>query len=128
MFGGTWKAVSLWVWRLRAPAALTLLVLPHAACAPNPPDDIVSFPGGPPASSPVAGYTLHTPIEVIAADPAGAAVLNKDIPGLLTDSRYETFKGMSLSFIALFSNGRLSDETLAQTQADLAKVKKQAQK
>jgi len=114
----------------RAPAAVVLLALPYAACAPERPTDIVAFPDGAPAASPAGtvGYTLHTPIKVIAADPAGAAVLNKDIPGLLSNPNYDAFKGMSLSFIASFSDGRLNDQTLAQTQTDLAKIRQQAMK
>src|SRR3954470_17750413 len=46
------------------------------------------------AASPV--YDERTPIETLAADPAAAAILNKDLPGLLTDSQYPLFKGMSL--------------------------------
>jgi hypothetical protein len=60
---------------------------------------------------------------VIAADPNGAAVLNKDIPGLLTNSNYTMFKSMSLKSLASMSGGRLSEVTLAQTKADLAALR-----
>ena len=92
--------------------------------------DIVAFPGGAapaPASAQASnGYTLDTPIERIAADPAGAAVLNKDIPGLLTNSKYQMFKSMNLKTLASLSGGKLDDETLAQTKTDLAALPKQA--
>ena len=71
-------------------------------------------------------YTLDTPVERIAADPAGAAVLNKDIPGLLTNPSYALFKGMNLKMLASLSSGRLDAETLAETKADLAALPKQA--
>lgn len=70
-------------------------------------------------TTPVSGYTLDTPIETIAGDPAGAAVLNKDIPGLLTDPSYGIFKILSLKTIAALSHGDLDDQTLTQTEADL---------
>src|ERR1700722_4700232 len=65
------------------------------------------------------GYTLDTPIEAIAASPAGAAVINKDIPGLLTDRSYEIFKGMSLRLVAALSHGQLTNQMLAQVDDDL---------
>lgn len=94
--------------------------------------DIVPFPG---AAAPApnataapapAGYTLDTPIEQIAADPQGRAVLNKDIPGLLANPNYPMFKGMSLKTVASLSRGKLDQQTLAQTQADLAALPKEA--
>lgn len=84
------------------------------------PSDIVPFPGGPSAAKSTAGYTLETPIEIIAADPRGAAVLNRDIPGLLANGNYGIFKGMGLRSLASLASGRLSDQVLARTEADLA--------
>lgn len=69
-------------------------------------------------------YTLDTPIEVIAADPGGAAVLNKNMPALLANPNYSSFKGMSLKWLASMSRGKLSQETLAQTEADLVALRK----
>jgi hypothetical protein len=69
--------------------------------------------------------TLETPIEVIAADPGGSAVLDKDIPGLLEDSHYSAFKGMNLKLLASMSHGELSQQMLAQTESDLAVLRKQ---
>jgi hypothetical protein len=86
--------------------------------------EIIPFPGGGPAVQSLSGYTLETPIEVIAADPRGAAVLNKDIPGLLTNPNYAMFKGMSLKILAALSNGKLSEQTLAQTKVDLSTLPK----
>jgi hypothetical protein len=64
-------------------------------------------------------YSEQTPIETLAADPAAAAVLNKDLPGLLTDSQYPLFKGMSLKAIQEASNGDLSKTDVEKTVADL---------
>jgi hypothetical protein len=69
------------------------------------------------ASPPV--YDEQTPIEILAADPEAAAVLNKDLPGLLTDSQYPIFKHMSLKAIQQASNGDLSKTDLEKTVADL---------
>lgn len=89
----------------------------------------MAFPGDGPAaaaSTPSStALTLETPVERIAADPAGAAILNKDIPGLLSDSNYPMFKGMNLKTLASLSGGRLDDATLAQTKADLDALPKQ---
>jgi len=53
-------------------------------------------------------YTLNTSVETIAATPAAAAVLNRDLPGLLTDPSYAIFKAMSLKQIQQASGGDLS--------------------
>ena len=101
-------------------ALLGLLVLPQLGCAPAPSNDIVAFPGTElPAQNPSAGYTLETPIEVIAANPRAEAVLNKHIPKLLSNPNYDLFKGMSLKTLAMLSRGQLTDEKLALVKADL---------
>jgi len=51
-------------------------------------------------------------------------VLNKNLPGLLTNPNYYLFKGMSLKALASASSGRVSRQTLAQTLADLAALPK----
>jgi len=71
----------------------------------------------PPAAA--TSYSRDTPIEVLAADPAAAAILNKDLPGLLTDAQYPMFKRMSLKAIQQASGGDLSKEDVNKTEADL---------
>ena len=68
-------------------------------------------------------FTVDTPIETIAADPAGKAVLDKDMPGLTSHEAYDSFKSMSLKAVQPMSNGAISDAALAKVQADLAAVK-----
>jgi hypothetical protein len=68
--------------------------------------------------------SLDTPIEQVAAVPAGKAVLDKDIPGLLTHPAYDQFKGMSLKEVQPMSQGAITDDMLAKTGADLAAVSK----
>ena len=74
--------------------------------------------GQTPAPTPVS-YSQDTPIETLAADPAAAAVLNKDLPSLLTDAQYPIFKAMSLKAVQQASGGDLSAEDLHKTVADL---------
>jgi hypothetical protein len=71
------------------------------------------------AAAPAPGYDLDTPIQAIVADPAGAAVLNRDIPGLLSNAAYSSFKAMSLKQVGALSGGRLTHETLSRTESDL---------
>lgn len=61
----------------------------------------------------------NTPVETIAADPAGKAVLEKDLPHLLTHPAYEQFKSMSLRQLEPLSGGALTDENIAKVEADL---------
>jgi hypothetical protein len=50
--------------------------------------------------------SLDTPVEQIAADPGGKAVLNRDVPGLLANPSYFLFENMNLSQLAAVSGGR----------------------
>jgi hypothetical protein len=70
-----------------------------------------------------AKFTLDTPIEAIAADPAGKAVLEADFPGMLTHQYYDQFKGMSLAAVQPMSDGHITDEQLAKAKVDLAAIK-----
>ena len=88
---------------------IALSLLATSACA----QDNTASPAG------ATGYSRDTPIEVLAADPAAAAILNKDLPGLLTDSQYPMFKRMSLKAIQQASGGDLSAEDVSKTVADL---------
>ena len=64
-------------------------------------------------------YSRDTPLETLAADPAAVAVLNKDLPGLLSDAQYPVFKHMSLKTIQDASGGDLSAVDVDKTVADL---------
>ena len=67
-------------------------------------------------------FTLDTPIEQLAASSLAASVLRRDIPGLLEDKSYPLFKSMSLRLVGSLSEGKLTPQTLAQTEADLSAV------
>ena len=95
-------------------ALAALLLLATAAHA----QDQTTVPTAAPAS-PEGGYTHDTPVEKIAADPAAAAILNKDLPGLLTNDSYSLFKSMSLKQLQAASGGDLSQEDIDKTVADL---------
>ena len=66
--------------------------------------------------------TLDVPIEDIAASFGGAAILDRDFPGLRTHSMYRTFKSMSLRRIAAMSHGEITAAMLAQAQTDLSEL------
>jgi hypothetical protein len=72
-----------------------------------------------PVQAGAASYGQDTPLETLAADPAAVAVLNKDLPGLLSDAQYPMFKQMSLKTLQQASGGDLSREDLNKTVADL---------
>jgi hypothetical protein len=74
------------------------------------------------AGGPKPGFTLDTPLDVIAADTRGKAVLMQDVPGVMTNPKYGMFDDMSLSQLALVANGRIPQKQLDQVQADLDKL------
>ncbi len=74
------------------------------------------------AAATSAGLSLDTPIAEIAAAPAGKAVLETQLPGLLTHPAYETFKAFSLKALQPYSNGLITDERLAAVEAGLKAI------
>lgn len=91
-----------------------LSALAFAGCARTPPDVV--------QGTPPTRFTLDTPIQQLAADEEAAAVLRKDIPGLLEDKHFPIFSSMSLRVISALSNGDISAQTLARTEADLRSI------
>ena len=83
-----------------------------------------AMPAAPAATtSAAARLTLDTPVETIVADPAGKAVLDANIPGLITHEQYEGFKRMGLRQLASYAPDKLTPEVLAKTEAELAAIK-----
>jgi hypothetical protein len=75
------------------------------------------------AADPVARqFSLNTPVDKIAADRRGNAVLKRDVPGLLNSRSYLLFDDMNLLQIASLSCGRLTKTKLDQVQADLTQL------
>ena len=93
-------------------AALALAVLATASALAQTPSA---------AASP--RFTLDTPIETIAADPKGKAVLDADFPEMLGHPSYPDFKAMSLTQVQPLSQGAISDAMLAKARSDLAALK-----
>lgn len=104
-----------------AAAALAALSVSTTGALAQSPASSTTAPAAMPSSG--AKYTLETPIETIAANPAGKAILDKDLPGLTTHEAYDSFKSMSLKDVQPMSNGAISDAALAKAGADLASVK-----
>ena len=96
----------------------------HAADAVAAPETATVTTAATPAASSAtaAGLTLDTPIADIAAAPAGKAVLDKQLPGLLAHPAYEAFKGFSLKALQPYSNGLITDERLAAVDTDLKAI------
>ena len=77
-----------------------------------------------PARTPA--FSLNTPLNHIAADQRGKAVLERDLPGLMANRSYPLFDDMSLSQIAMMSGGRLSQTKLNLVRANLAQLSSSA--
>ena len=104
-------------------AGLLLMTLPAAAedapaSASASTTTTASLPANPTASAAPA-YSRDTPVEKLASDPAAVAVLNKDLPGLLTAPEFAIFKSMSLKQLQRASGGDLSEVDVAKAEADL---------
>ena len=80
-------------------------------------------PAAPAAPAATAKFTLDTPIETIVADPAGKAVIEKDLPGTTAHPMYDQFKGMSLNEVAPMAADKITPAVLAKVSADLAAIK-----
>ncbi|MEI4508815.1 hypothetical protein WBQ88_19390 [Sphingopyxis sp. CCNWLW253] len=70
-----------------------------------------------------AKFNLDTPLQDIAADEKGKAVIEKHFPGMIALPEYEMFKAISLTQLQPYSNGKITDEMLAATAKDLAEIK-----
>ncbi len=75
------------------------------------------------AEEAAARLNLDTPIETIYADPAGAAVMEANLPGMNKHEMYDMFKAMSLRAVQPYSQGMLTDELLAKIEKELAAIK-----
>ena len=67
-------------------------------------------------------FTVQTPIDRIAADKNGRAVLERDVPGVMSNPHYVLYSCMSLAQVASLSGGRLSQAKLEKVNEDLAKA------
>jgi hypothetical protein len=83
--------------------------------------------GRPPAPVMSQAFSLDTPVEKIAADGRGRAVLDRDLPGLMASGQYVLFEDMSLAQIASLSSGQLTKTKLDLVAVDLAGLSAPAQ-
>ena len=75
------------------------------------------------AATTAAKFTIDTPIQDIVANEQGKAVIERNFPGLIARPEYEMFKAISLTQLQPYSNGKITDEMLADTAKDLAEIK-----
>ena len=80
-------------------------------------------PAAPTTVAPAAHLSLDTPVQLIAADARGKAVLDADLPQLTAHPMYDSFKALTLRQLQGYAPDQLSDAVLAKVGADLAKVK-----
>lgn len=98
--------------------AVAAVAVPAAAQTAAP-----AAPASAAASASAAVFTLDTPIEALVADARTKAVLDKYLPGIDGHPAYEQFKSLSLTALAPFSQGMITDDMLAKVAADLAAIK-----
>ena len=109
------KSVLLAVFALTAAAPLAAQTMPAAGSTTTTTTAT--------SASTAAKFTLDTPIETIAADPKGKAVLDTDLNNITAHPMYDQFKSMSLAQVQPMSQGALSDAALAKVKTDLATIK-----
>lgn len=73
----------------------------------------------PAAPAVAAKMSADTPIETVAASPAGKAVLDAQLPSLMAHPMYDAFKAMSLRQLQPMSNGAISAEAVEKVDAAL---------
>ncbi|MDP1616485.1 MAG: hypothetical protein Q8M38_07765 [Phenylobacterium sp.] len=61
-----------------------------------------------------------TPVAELMANEKAKAVLEKHIPGIGAHPSYDMFKGMTLVELKPYSEGQITDETLAAIKSELA--------
>ena len=67
-------------------------------------------------------YSIESTLAELIDNAAPCNVLEKHIPGMTTDPQIGMARGMSLSMVAGFSGGRITDAHLAAINEDLKKL------
>jgi para-nitrobenzyl esterase len=85
---------------------------------------IASAQAAAPAAATAAAHftTADTTIGDIMADPDAKAVVDKHVPGMLENDQIEMAKEMTLKQVQQYSPDALSDQTLADIDAEFAKL------
>lgn len=68
--------------------------------------------------------TSDTEIGTLLDDPAAKAILEKIVPGLTTNDQIDMARSMTLKSIQQFSPDEITDQRLAQLDAEFAKLSK----
>jgi hypothetical protein len=77
----------------------------------------------PPAPASAQHYsTSSTEIGTLIDDPAAHAIVDKHLPGVLSGDQIDMARSMTLKGIRQFAPDRISDEALADIDAELAKL------
>jgi hypothetical protein len=107
-----------------APAAAIAAILAAAIAAPALAADALPAPAPAPAPAlATAKFSADTPIGELMADARTKALIDARMPGLEQHPMYEMIKGMSPRQVQPFSEGRITEEMLAQLDKDLAEIK-----
>jgi hypothetical protein len=72
-----------------------------------------------PATSAATAYSADTPLEVVVADPAAKAVLDKALPNLAKHPAFEQFKAMSLRQLQPYASDKISEQAVTEVDAGL---------
>jgi len=99
--------------------ALALSALAAHAQTAAPPAAPAAIPAAPGAMS-----VENTTISDLLADPGGKAVLEKDMPKLVSYPGLDQIKGMTLRGISVYPEAELDDAKLTAIQKDLDAAKK----
>ena len=103
---------------MRMALLMCAFALVPAAMQAQPANQVASL--NPAVAPKPSNSTLDVPIRDIAATSSGRAILDKDFPGLRTNSMYNFAKTMTLNQIAAMSHGRITPDMLAQARTDLS--------
>ena len=90
----------------------------NAPAAPASPASPAAAPAATADAAPAGKFTLDTPVETIAADPAGKAVLAADFPEMLSHPAYDQFKALSLNALQPLAQGAITDAMMAKAKAE----------
>ena len=99
-------------------ASLALALAAPAMAAPT-----VAAVAAPTMAAETAPFNLDTPIEAIYANPAAAAVMEANLPGMDKHPAYDMFKAMSLRAVQPYSQGLITEAVLAKLETELAAIK-----
>ena len=76
-------------------------------------------PVAPPAATTAVAFSADTPLELVVADPAAKAALDKTLPNISKHPAFDQFKAMSLRQLQPYASDKISDEAVSKVDADL---------